>query len=72
VVLKAEAAGSLPPLADLLVEPSWRAALGAELAKPYFAELEAFVRSEWGGSQMVFPPKDSVFRWGGAARPPAC
>ena len=26
------------------------------------AELEAFVRSEWGGSQMVFPPKDAVFR----------
>ena len=65
VVLKAEAAGGLPRLGDLLVEDSWRQLLGPQLASPGFADLEAFVRSEWGGSQMVFPPKDCVFRWVG-------
>jgi hypothetical protein len=63
VVLKAEAAGGLPRLGDLLMEDSWRQLLGPQLASPGFADLEAFVRSEWGGSQMVFPPKDCVFRW---------
>jgi uracil DNA glycosylase len=62
VVLKAEALGALPPLSDLLVEDSWRQLLRPELAKPSFAELEAFVRSQWAGSHMVFPPKDCVFR----------
>jgi hypothetical protein len=65
VVLKAEAAGGLPRLGDLLVEDSWRQLLGPQLASPGFADLEACVRSEWGGSQMVFPPKDCVFRWVG-------
>lgn len=62
VVLKAEAVGGLPRLGELLVEDSWRHLLSSELDKPYFADLEAFVRSEWAGSQMVFPPKDCVFR----------
>ena len=106
VVIRAEQAGGVPRLADLLVEPSWRALLGPELDKEvrwqagwsggrwsrqgagkacfeglrpprdpssppahpalphpqYFAGLEAFVASEWRGSQMVFPPKDAIFR----------
>ena len=62
-VMRAEAAGGLPRLADLLVEDSWRAALAGEAGKQYWADLEAFVRAEWGGSQMVFPPKHDVFRW---------
>lgn len=65
MVLRAEAAGGLPRLSELLVEDSWRRLLGAEFGKPYWAELEAFVRAEWGGSQMVFPPKDCIFRWVG-------
>ncbi len=64
VVLRAEAAGGLPRLSELLVEGSWQRLLGREFDQPYWAELEAFVRAEWGGSQMVFPPKDCIFRWG--------
>lgn len=62
VVLRAEATGGLPRLSELLVENSWRRLLGREFDKPYWTELEAFVRAEWGGSQMVFPPKDCIFR----------
>lgn len=71
-MLKAEAVGGLPRLGELLVEDSWRHLLSSELDKPYFADLEAFVRSEWAGSQMVFPPKDCVFRCGRAPHPPRC
>ena len=63
VALKAEAAGVLPQLDELLVEASWRTALAPQLGGECWAELQAFVHSEWGGKQMVFPPKDSVFRW---------
>jgi uracil DNA glycosylase len=59
---KAEAAGVPPRLTDLLVEDSWRSLLHAELDKPFFTQLEAFVRSEWAGGQQVFPPKDAIFR----------
>lgn len=62
VVIAAEACGGVPPLADLLVETSWREAMAAELRAPYFSELERFVQGEWGGSSPVFPPKDAVFR----------
>lgn len=65
VVVRAEAAGGLPRLADLLVEDSWRGALEKEMGKAYWADLEAFVRAEWGGSQMVFPPKHDIFRYDG-------
>jgi uracil-DNA glycosylase len=63
-VIKAESVGGLPRLGDLLVEDSWRQLLAPELAKPSWADLEAFVHSEWAGSQMVFPPKHAIFRWG--------
>ena len=39
VVLRAEQAGGLPRLSDLLVEPSWRAALEGETSKAYWADL---------------------------------
>lgn len=64
VVVRAEQTRRLPHLADLLVERSWRAALAGERGKPYWAGLEAFVRAEWGGSQMTFPPKHAIFRCG--------
>ena len=47
-------------LAELL-PVSWQAPLGAELAKPYIAELEAFLASERAAHQ-VFPPPQDVFR----------
>jgi uracil-DNA glycosylase len=62
VVIRAEQAGTVPALTDLLIEPSWRQLLGDELTKPYFKELQKFVQSEWNGGKLVFPPKDSIFR----------
>jgi uracil-DNA glycosylase len=39
---------------------SWNAALGAEVAKPYFRELWNFVTAERATKQ-IFPPADEVF-----------
>ena len=47
-------------LVEFLPEP-WRAPLGAELAKPYVAKLEAFLAAERAAHQ-VFPPPQDVFR----------
>lgn len=54
--------GGQPGLADLLLEPSWKAALGTEMRKTYFAELEQFVQSEWRGATPVYPEARHVFR----------
>ena len=62
VVIRAEQAGTVPVLSDLLIEPSWRELMGDELTKPYFKDLQSFVQSEWNGGKLIFPPKDSVFR----------
>ncbi|KAL4527577.1 hypothetical protein Ndes2437B_g02709 [Nannochloris sp. 'desiccata'] len=62
VVIKAEQAGTVPSLTDLLIEPCWRQLLGDELTKPYFQNLQSFVQSEWTGGKLIFPPKDSIFR----------
>jgi uracil-DNA glycosylase len=62
VVIKAENAGTVPLLTDLLIEPTWRQLLGDELSKPYFNSLQTFVQSEWNGGKLIFPPKDSIFR----------
>lgn len=57
--------GSAPPalsLSTLLVEPTWRDSLGAELQKPYIKKLESFLHGEWApGRKPVFPPKECVF-----------
>ena len=39
---------------------SWQQALGAELDKPYFAKLEAYVEAERQAHE-VFPPEQEVF-----------
>jgi uracil-DNA glycosylase len=44
---------------DVLPE-SWRAVLGEELGKPYFAELLEFVEKERSNGP-VYPPRDEVF-----------
>lgn len=49
------------PLIDLLTEPSWRAGLRNELAKPSFSKLQDFLVGEWS-TQKVFPPQDCIFR----------
>ncbi|WP_245594620.1 uracil-DNA glycosylase [Actinospica robiniae] len=45
----------LPPL-----PASWRQALSAEIEKPYYRELDAFVAAERAAHQ-VFPPREEVF-----------
>jgi uracil-DNA glycosylase len=42
------------------VKTDWNPILAAELAKPYWAELQAFVASERAAGA-VYPPKDDVF-----------
>jgi uracil-DNA glycosylase len=42
------------------MEGSWRSALAEEFGKPYFADLEAFVESEYGNG-VVYPPPGMVF-----------
>ena len=61
VVIASEKKGTVPALADLLIESTWQEALRGEFSKPYFRDLERFVQSAWNSS-MVFPPKDCVFR----------
>ena len=38
----------------------WQQKLGAELAQPYFVELEAFLKEE-RATQTIFPPEEEVF-----------
>ena len=45
----------LPPL-----PASWQPVLGAEIAKPYFAKLDAFVAGE-SAEHQVFPPREDIF-----------
>lgn len=45
-----------------ILEPSWQNALSEELAKPYMAQLAAFVENEYASSQLpIYPPKELVF-----------
>mmetsp|Transcript_20179 Transcript_20179/g.60873 ORF Transcript_20179/g.60873 Transcript_20179/m.60873 type:complete len:306 (+) Transcript_20179:112-1029(+) len=61
VVLESKAEGRPPKLHQLLVEPAWRAAVGAEFNKPYMKSLQTFLDGEWA-SQTVYPPAPSIFR----------
>lgn len=42
------------------IHDSWREALAAEWDKPYFRDLAAFIRAEYG-SKLVFPPASRIF-----------
>lgn len=57
----AAAEGSPLQLSELLLEPSWRAALAPELASPGFRSLDAFLQAEWA-AQRIFPAKPAIFR----------
>lgn len=65
-VQQAAAQGVPVGLQDLLVDDSWRAALGPEFSKPYMQQLTAFLAEEWK-SQQIFPPQPFIFRQGGWA-----
>jgi len=43
-----------------LIPASWAPVLAAETEKPYFADLEAFLKTE-RAEQQVFPPEEEVF-----------
>lgn len=61
MVSGSKAEGRPPKLQQLLVEPAWRAAVGAEFDKPYMKSLQTFLDGEWA-SQTVYPPAPSIFR----------
>ena len=55
--------GELTSPTDLHLPPlpaSWQSVLGAEIAKPYYAKLDAFVAAERAEHQ-VFPPQEDIF-----------
>lgn len=45
---------------DVKIDPTWKKALAEEWDKPYFADLTAFVRSEYG-TTTVYPPARNIF-----------
>ena len=47
--------------ARVRVHDSWRHLVEREVAKPYFADLKRFLRSEEHGAKEVFPPRHTVF-----------
>ncbi len=47
-------------MADVKIEPSWKEKLEAELAKPYFQQLTAFVREEYQ-KYTIYPPGGRIF-----------
>lgn len=48
-------------LSDLLTEDSWRELMDQESKKPYFAQLEAFLKKEMD-SKTVYPPTQQILR----------
>src|SRR5262245_11337382 len=46
---------------DVRLEPSWKEKLQEEFAKPYFAELAAFVKDEYKTAS-VYPAPKNIFR----------
>jgi uracil-DNA glycosylase len=46
---------------EVRIHPSWREKLSREFNAPYFAELAAFVKSEYAGTA-VYPPAKYIFR----------
>lgn len=60
----ASSAGTMhPQLREVLVEPTWQSAVGAEFDKPYMNGLQTFLDSEWG-SHAVYPPTPFILRQG--------
>lgn len=60
-VEQAKALGVPPKLEDLLIDESWREALGGEFSKPYMQKLGAFLSTEWQ-QHSIYPPQHLIFR----------
>ena len=43
------------------LHPSWQAAIGAELEKPYMQNLREFLRQEKAAGKTIFPPSPFIF-----------
>ena len=75
---QAKALGTPPKLEDLLIDESWREALGGEFSKPYMRKLGDFLSTEWQ-QHSIYPPQHLIFRyvvlilwsviWSGGLRP---
>lgn len=46
---------------NVRIEPSWGQALAGEFAKPYFAQLAGFIRSEKASGVTVYPRGSEIF-----------
>ncbi len=42
--------------------PDWHRILGPEFQKPYMENLRKFLKAEYQNHQVVYPPKDKIFR----------
>ncbi|MCS7162653.1 MAG: uracil-DNA glycosylase [Bacteroidia bacterium] len=49
-------------VAEVRLEPSWKALLAEEFSKPYFEALVAFLRSEKQRGKVIYPPGPQIFR----------
>ncbi|MEN2992574.1 MAG: uracil-DNA glycosylase [Bacteroidia bacterium] len=49
-------------MAEVRLEPSWKALLAEEFSKPYFEALVAFLRSEKQRGKVIYPPGPQIFR----------
>ena len=47
---------------NVKIEQSWKEALAAEFAKPYFESLVHFLREEKAAGRKIFPPGSQIFR----------
>lgn len=46
---------------DPKIEPSWKAQLGEEFRKPYFADLKKFLKEEKRNGAVIYPPGPLIF-----------
>lgn len=46
---------------NVKIEASWKAALSAEFAKPYFRNLTAFIKQEKADGKTIYPPGPLIF-----------
>ncbi|MBX3103023.1 MAG: uracil-DNA glycosylase [Bacteroidetes bacterium] len=46
---------------DVQIAPDWKAVLAAEFAKPYFAQLVAFLKAEKAARKQIYPPGALIF-----------
>ncbi len=48
-------------MAEVKIEPSWKAVLDEEFKKPYFETLVAFIKAEKAANKVIFPPGNLIF-----------